>query len=73
MRFRRQRSSIGSLNREGRARLLAAFDTRYLIVTHNAVAMSRMDRLYGVTMVEIGISRIFPADLGFAEELAAAE
>ncbi|MEO7277643.1 MAG: chromosome segregation protein SMC, partial [Sphingomicrobium sp.] len=32
-------------------------DTRYLIVTHNAVTMSRMHRLYGVTMIEKGVSR----------------
>jgi hypothetical protein len=31
-------------------------DTRYLIVTHNAVTMSRMHRLFGVTMVEQGVS-----------------
>ena len=31
-------------------------DTRYLIVTHNAVTMSRMHRLYGVTMIEKGVS-----------------
>ena len=33
-------------------------DTRYLIVTHNAVTMSRMHRLYGVTMIEKGVSRL---------------
>ncbi|WP_353203363.1 AAA family ATPase, partial [Sphingomonas sp.] len=32
--------------------------TRYLIVTHNAVTMSRMHRLFGVTMVEQGVSRL---------------
>ena len=48
-------------------------DTRYLIVTHNAVTMSRMHRLYGVTMVEQGISRLVSVDLGGAEALLAAE
>ena len=48
-------------------------DTRYLIVTHNAVTMSRMDRLYGVTMIEKGISRLVSVDLGGAETLLAAE
>lgn len=48
-------------------------DTRYLIVTHNAVTMSRMHRLFGVTMVEQGISRLVSVDLGGAEELLAAE
>jgi len=47
--------------------------TRYLIVTHNAVTMSRMHRLFGVTMVEKGVSRLVSVDLGGAEELLAAE
>ena len=48
-------------------------DTRYLIVTHNAVTMSRMHRLFGVTMVEQGISRLVSVDLEGAEDLLAAE
>jgi chromosome segregation protein len=48
-------------------------ETRYLIVTHNAVTMSRMHRLFGVTMVEQGVSRLVSVDLGGAEELLAAE
>ncbi|MES2494551.1 MAG: AAA family ATPase [Pseudomonadota bacterium] len=48
-------------------------DTRYLIVTHNAVTMSRMHRLFGVTMVERGVSRLVSVDLGGAEQLLAAE
>jgi chromosome segregation protein len=47
--------------------------TRYLIVTHNAVTMSRMHRLFGVTMIEQGISRLVSVDLGGAEALLAAE
>ncbi|MFM9977178.1 MAG: chromosome segregation SMC family protein [Sphingomonadaceae bacterium] len=47
--------------------------TRFLIVTHNAVTMARMHRLYGVTMVEQGISRLVAVDLGGAEALLAAE
>ncbi len=43
--------------------------TRYLIVTHNAVTMSRMHRLFGVTMIEPGVSRLVSVDLGGAEEL----
>jgi chromosome segregation protein len=53
--------------------MVAETDTRYLIVTHNAVTMSRMHRLFGVTMVEQGISRLVSVDLGGAEELLAAE
>jgi len=45
--------------------------TRYLIVTHNAVTMSRMHRLFGVTMAEKGISRLVSVDLGEAALLAA--
>ncbi len=48
-------------------------DTRYLIVTHNAVTMARMHRLYGVTMIEQGISRLVSVDLGGAVDLLAAE
>jgi chromosome segregation protein len=47
--------------------------TRYLIVTHNAVTMSRMHRLFGVTMIERGVSRLVSVDLGGAEQLLAAE
>jgi chromosome segregation protein len=54
-------------------RMTAETDTRYLIVTHNAVTMSRMHRLYGVTMIERGVSRIVSVDLGGAEALLAAE
>ena len=46
-------------------------DTRYLIVTHNAVTMSRMHRLFGVTMVEQGVSRLVSVDLGGAVDLLA--
>jgi chromosome segregation protein len=53
--------------------MVAETDTRYLIVTHNAVTMSRMHRLFGVTMVERGVSRLVSVDLGAAEELLAAE
>jgi chromosome segregation protein len=54
-------------------RMTGETDTRYLIVTHNAVTMSRMHRLFGVTMVEKGVSRLVSVDLGGAEKLLAAE
>ena len=54
-------------------RMSGETDTRYLIVTHNAVTMARMHRLYGVTMIERGVSRLVSVDLGGAEELLAAE
>ena len=42
--------------------------TRFIIVTHHALTMSKMDRLYGVTMPEKGISQIVAVDLQKAEE-----
>ena len=45
--------------------------TRFIIVTHHALTMSRMDRLYGVTMQEKGISQLVSVDLQKAEELVA--
>ena len=53
-------------------RMTAQTDTRYLIVTHNAVTMARMHRLYGVTMIEQGVSRLVSVDLGNADRLIAA-
>ena len=37
--------------------------TRFLVVTHHALTMARMDRLYGVTMQERGVSRVLSVDL----------
>ncbi|WP_411339772.1 chromosome segregation protein SMC [Sphingopyxis sp. J-6] len=54
-------------------RMTRETSTRYLIVTHNAVTMARMHRLFGVTMIEKGVSRLVSVDLGGAEELLAAE
>jgi chromosome segregation protein len=47
--------------------------TRFLIITHHALTMSRMDRLFGVTMIERGVSQLVSVDLHKAEQLAAAE
>ena len=46
-------------------------DTRFVVITHNPVTMSRMDRLFGVTMAERGISQLVSVDLTQAEQLAA--
>jgi len=54
-------------------RMAATTATRFLIVTHNAVTMSRMHRLYGVTMAEPGVSQLVSVDLRAAEHLLAAE
>ncbi len=47
-------------------------DTRFIVITHNPVTMSRMDRLYGVTMPERGVSQLVSVDLQQAEEIVAA-
>ena len=70
--MRRGRTAIRTLLRPAR-HYGERDDTRYLIVTHNAVTMSRMHRLFGVTMVERGVSRLVSVDLGGAEDLLAAE
>ena len=46
-------------------------DTRFLIITHHAVTMSRMDRLFGVTMGEQGVSQLVSVDLKKAEQMVA--
>ena len=46
-------------------------DTRFLIITHHAVTMARMDRLFGVTMQEQGVSQLVSVDLKKAEQLVA--
>jgi chromosome segregation protein len=45
--------------------------TRFLVITHHAVTMARMDRLFGVTMVEQGVSQLVSVDLKKAEALVA--
>tara|TARA_B100001121_G_scaffold305322_1_gene322467 strand:+ start:8159 stop:10555 length:2397 start_codon:yes stop_codon:yes gene_type:complete len=46
-------------------------NTKFIIVTHHALTMSKMDRLYGVTMPEKGISQLVSVDLQKAETLVA--
>lgn len=46
-------------------------DTRFLIITHHAITMARMDRLFGVTMAELGVSQLVSVDLKNAEALVA--
>ena len=45
--------------------------TRFIITTHHALTMSRMHRLFGVTMAEQGVSQLVSVDLQKAEELVA--
>ena len=51
--------------------LIKITQTKFVIVTHHALTMSRMNRLYGVTMPEKGISQLVAVDLEKAEELVA--
>ena len=45
--------------------------TRFLVITHHRMTMARMDRLFGVTMMERGVSQLVSVDLQRAEELRA--
>ena len=48
-------------------------ETRFITITHNPVTMARMDRLFGVTMAEKGVSTLVSVDLKSAERLTAAQ
>ena len=49
--------------------MTAQTKTRFLVITHHAVTMSRMERLFGVTMGEQGVSQLVSVDLRQAEEI----
>ncbi len=49
--------------------MLEKSDTRFLIITHHALSMARMNRLFGVTMMERGVSQLVSVDLETAERL----
>ncbi|MEN3930378.1 chromosome segregation protein SMC [Microvirga sp. W0021] len=44
-------------------------ETRFVVITHNPITMARMDRLFGVTMAEKGVSQLVSVDLEAAEQL----
>ena len=44
-------------------------DTRFVIITHNPITMARMDRLFGVTMAERGVSQLVSVDLEGAVQI----
>ena len=50
-----------------------AGNTRFLVITHHRLTMARMDRLFGVTMSERGVSQLVSVDLQDAHELKAAQ
>ena len=43
--------------------------TRFILITHNPITMARMDRLFGVTMAERGVSQMVSVDLATAERI----
>jgi chromosome segregation protein len=44
-------------------------ETRFVVITHNPITMARMDRLFGVTMAEQGVSQLVSVDLQTAEQM----
>ncbi|QOF72904.1 chromosome segregation protein SMC [Aminobacter sp. SR38] len=49
--------------------MAASTETRFVVITHNPITMARMDRLFGVTMAEQGVSQLVSVDLQAAESL----
>lgn len=49
--------------------MAASTDTRFVVITHNPITMARMDRLFGVTMAEQGVSQLVSVDLQTAEQM----
>ncbi|MEM6615314.1 MAG: AAA family ATPase [Pseudomonadota bacterium] len=47
--------------------IVSQTDTRFLVITHNPITMARVDRLFGVTMAERGVSQLVSVDLATAE------
>jgi len=49
--------------------MASSTDTRFIVITHNPITMARMNRLFGVTMAEQGVSQLVSVDLQTAEQL----
>jgi chromosome segregation protein len=49
--------------------MTASTETRFIIITHNPITMARMNRLYGVTMAERGVSQLVSVDLEQAAKI----
>ncbi|MGQ2903369.1 MAG: chromosome segregation protein SMC [Neoaquamicrobium sediminum] len=49
--------------------MAATTETRFVIITHNPITMARMNRLFGVTMAEQGVSQLVSVDLQTAEQM----
>jgi chromosome segregation protein len=52
--------------------MVASTQTRFVIITHNPITMARMNRLFGVTMAEQGVSQLVSVDLQVAEAMVEA-
>ena len=50
-------------------RMAAKGNTRFLVISHHRMSVARMDRLYGVTMAQRGISQLVSVDLSQADLL----
>jgi chromosome segregation protein len=65
-------AALDDTNTERICQLLQDFSkrhkTKFLVITHNPITMAAMDRLYGVTMVEKGVSKLVSVDLVQAQE-----
>jgi chromosome segregation protein len=48
-------------------------NTRFMVITHNPITLSRVDRLFGVTMAERGVSQLVSVDLQTAESFREVE
>ncbi len=76
LRARRGRRAARRLHVERFCDMLEAMrkraDTRFVAITHNPVTMARMDRLFGVTMAEKGVSQLVSVELAEAQEFAEA-
>ena len=49
--------------------MAASTDTKFVLITHNPVTMSRVNRLFGVTMAERGVSQLVSVNLEEAEKI----
>ena len=51
--------------------MAASTETKFVLITHNPITMARMDRMFGVTMAEQGVSQLVSVDLKKAEAMVA--
>ena len=61
--MRRSTTPMSSASARCSTRCASGRKTRFLVITHNPITMSRVDRLFGVTMMERGVSQLVSVDL----------